>query len=827
MKTFKKAAALLLALTMMLGLLTACGGGGGSSDPQATPGFVYVPTYTDLQSDLKIQNINTSCWHDGTIYFIASVVSGQETFTPDGSASGTDVVEPRAAVIGGMSSGTDVAVPSEEAPADGSYTYDVYRTGLFSMKEDGSQVTELPGYALPTADASGRNGTNVNGMVVDPKGNIWVLEYSYNSVFDPPEGVDESSENAYQYYTYTETYALRKLDSTGAELKNIDLSFMKGDADYFYVNGLMSDKDGNVYIMNGNTSTLYVLDNEGAELFHVGSEEGNYYNVMAMGDGSVAMSGWDQATSKSVIRKVDSAAKALDSKTYDAPTNAYNFYAGSGDYDFYYNTESSLFGYKLESGESTKIITWINSDVNSEGVGNILPLADGRILCVYSDYTSDNATTQLLTLTKTASAEVTQKTVLTYACMYLDWNVRREIIKFNKANPEYRIEVQDYSEYNTQDDYNAGLTKLTTEIISGKVPDIMDASSLPIRQYGAKGLLEDLWTYIDADTALGGREALVQPLFNALSQDGKLFQTSTGFSVITAYGLSKVVGENPGWTLEQLLAALSTLNPGAQILSEGTTKDSMLNYLCTMYLSDFVDWETGKCSFDSQLFTDLLQLTEKFPATYDWENYDYSTDYVPASVRMGEGDQLMDYFYLSDFNSYAYNLGADLSGYTFIGFPTADGSVGSAFQSNSGLAMSSKCANKDVAWQFIRTFLTEEYQENNSWGFPSNQKVMDQRLKDQMTPEYTTDEKGNKVEMPKMTYWNNKNEETKVYAMDQATADKIMAVINNTTRTNSYDQNLYNIVSEECADYFAGQTDAATVAKNVQSRVSLYVNEQK
>jgi hypothetical protein len=66
---------------------------------------------------------------------------------------------------------------------------------------------------------------------------------------------------------------------------------------------------------------------------------------------------------------------------------------------------------------------------------------------------------------------VTKKTVLTLACMGLDWNLRSQIVKFNRTSDQYRIEVQDYSEYNTGDDYTAGLTKLGTEILSGKVPD--------------------------------------------------------------------------------------------------------------------------------------------------------------------------------------------------------------------------------------------------------------------------------------------------------------------------------------------------------------------
>ncbi len=55
------------------------------------------------------------------------------------------------------------------------------------------------------------------------------------------------------------------------------------------------------------------------------------------------------------------------------------------------------------------------------------------------------------------------------ACMYLDSTLRGAIINFNKTSDSYRVEVTDYSEYNTGEDYTAGLTKLTTEITSGNI----------------------------------------------------------------------------------------------------------------------------------------------------------------------------------------------------------------------------------------------------------------------------------------------------------------------------------------------------------------------
>lgn len=101
--------------------------------------------------------------------------------------------------------------------------------------------------------------------------------------------------------------------------------------------------------------------------------------------------------------------------------------------------------------------------------------------------------------------------------MYLDWNLRSMIVEYNKTNDEYRINVVDYSEYATDDDYNAGVTKLTTEIISGSVPDIFLTSNLPIDKYAAKGVIADLNTFMDGGNGLS-RDYFVPQVMSALER---------------------------------------------------------------------------------------------------------------------------------------------------------------------------------------------------------------------------------------------------------------------------------------------------------------------
>lgn len=820
----------------LLGALAACGGGGGEATQTPSGGdseYVYVASYAPIDvGDLQLQGVNSCCWANGRFYFATTVQDGTVTVQGDGNvgtaASGSSVTASAA-----PATGSDVVVPADGG--DGSYTQPVYRGALFSVAEDGTDLQELSAYVpVKATDPQTGMGSSISSFCADDAGNLWILEIVAEQTFNPPEGVDANSPDAGQYYQYTQHYYIRELDATGAELKKLDMSsFLKSSdpTQYIYLNGLCLDKDGNLYTVDGNSGLIYVISSEGTLLFTLSAGENNWVNsLVRLSDGTVGAMYYKSGSNNgaNVISVVDAAAKGWG-KEYAAPLNAGSLLTGNGDYDLYYSNGTSFFGYSLSSGTSTNLLTWINSDVNSDSLVSVIPLTDGRIVALDTSW-NDAGTAmapEIITMTKTPRSDIAQKTTLTYACMYLDYNIRNQIIKFNKASDKYHIEVHDYSEYNTADDNNAGLTKLSTEIISGKVPDILSTSGLPLRQYASKGLLEDLWPFIDKDTDLGGRDALVSSVFAAMStSDGKLLQISPSFSIQTAYGAASVVGDKPGWTLDQLNAALATLQSGATVMGPTVTKSDMLSSLCYMYLDSMVDWSTGQCSFDSPTFINLLKMTASAPQSFDWQNYNWD-DYEAPAVLMQKGEQLIASYYLSNVGDCYGQLGGDPSQFTFIGFPTSDGSLGSAFSLDSGLAISSKCADKDGAWSFLRVFLTEDYQTNNVWSLPTNKAVLQKQFKDAMTPSYTTDENGKQVEEPKYTYTDPTGQNVDVYAMDQAVADKLQYIIDNTVHTTNYDQNIYDIVTDECAAFFAGQKTAEDAAKNIQSRVSLYVNEQR
>ena len=76
------------------------------------------------------------------------------------------------------------------------------------------------------------------------------------------------------------------------------------------------------------------------------------------------------------------------------------------------------------------------------------------------------------------------------------------------------------------------------------------------------------------------------------------------------------------------------------------------------------------------------------------------------------------------------------------------------------------------------------------------------------------------------TTWVN-GEEVKMEPLTQEQVDYFMSIINSVDGSYNYDDELVTVVSEEAAAFFAGQKSAEEVAKLIQSRVQIYVNEQR
>lgn len=70
-------------------------------------------------------------------------------------------------------------------------------------------------------------------------------------------------------------------------------------------------------------------------------------------------------------------------------------------------------------------------------------------------------------------------------------------------------------------------------------------------------------------------------------------------------------------------------------------------------------------------------------------------------------------------------------------------------------------------------------------------------------------------------------EPQEIYALDAEQIDQIRELIETTTKAADYNDSIFNIVNEQAAAFFEGQKTAEDVARLIQSKANIYVNEQR
>lgn len=793
----RKLTALLLALVLTLAL-AACGSGEKEADASQLSGTVYIPEFMDV--DVGMEQIQGGC-SDGTNVYLMGYVRDE----PDNP----DNYEGR---------------------------YAVYRLSL----ETGEAV-ELENYR-PTQVPEGSEGDcYIESISIGAEGTLWVKENLYIQHFDLPEGFDPETDEKWNYYTDSDdSQIFRQLDSTGNEISHVETTGLAEKLEMDYIQSTVFDRDGDCYVSG--RGKIAVLDPSMNVKFTI--EDGDLWGdeLISLSDGSVAMrrSGGDLTAESQgyKVQVIDKETKGWG-KEYPLPANVYSLYSGGGDYLFYYKQGDILCGYK-EDGEGVELLNWLDADINADSIRFFSFLADGRVVVMTENW-RENTAAELALLTAVDRASLPEKVTLTYATLGLGYDERNNIIKFNKASDKYRIEVIDYSKYSTEEDYFAGLTRLNTEIVAGNVPDILNTGSLSVAQYAAKGILEDLWPYIEGDPDIG-RDALMERPFLADERDGKLYRIFDTFSIQTVAGAVDVVGDRHSWTVADLQEALAKMPEGCAIFSAYDTKDNMLNSIMALNLDDFVNWETGECSFDSAAFKSLLEFCNQFPAEYDQaaSMEDQDSDYK----RISEGRQMLSTGGVYDFESIQTDKALFGGSVSYVGYPREDGGVGSAFIINSGgLAMSTSCKDKEGAWSYMRQLLLPKYKDVESmermggfWGFPTNKADFELAREAAMTPDgYETDENGNQVldedgnpiEVSHHSVGWGDGFMVDIMSTSQEEYEQIMDLYNAVDSVYSFDREIFEIVSDAAGSYFAGDRPLEETASQIQSRVKLYVNENR
>lgn len=478
--------------------------------------------------------------------------------------------------------------------------------------------------------------------------------------------------------------------------------------------------------------------------------------------------------------------------------------------------------YNRGDEKGTPKMNYVNSDIDITSIDALMEMDESQFAMFYREY---HQGLKVGIFSHVKPEEVAERQVLVLGGGSIDGALRSQVVAFNRASDTYRIVLKEY-EY---DEYSHSYLQLNNDVIAGNMPDILVTAGLrdEIDNYIEKGLVADLYPLIEQDEELS-KEEFMENVFEAYSVDGRLMFVVPGFRVSTMVAKTSLVGDGSGWSLEKAGQIWEGLGDGAQFVSE-MTRDTFMQEAMYFCGKDFIDVETGKCAFDSEEFIALMEFAATLPEEIDTDSL-YEGDYWEGYEAQWRDNRtlLMEVYIdcLSKNLSYKLNgyMGED---YTFVGFPGAPAeSGGRAYISSDELmALSAKSENLEGAWEFVRYYLTEEYQRSLEWAIPVNKRIFMEQAQELMERSFYTDENGVKVELDDTLYYH--GEEVPVPPMTQEQLEVLIAYLESVKTTAFVNDGVLNIISEEMGSFFAGDKTAEEAAEIIQNRTEVYMQENQ
>ena len=376
--------------------------------------------------------------------------------------------------------------------------------------------------------------------------------------------------------------------------------------------------------------------------------------------------------------------------------------------------------------------------------------------------------------------------------MGLDNVLRKTVSRFNQENPDYYVEIFDYSQNGTISQEDA-LTKLNTEIISGKFPaDMLCFSNISPYPYITRSLMLELQEKISQDPSFSLDDIAALKAF--FVQDGLYFLGSS-FIFTTAVGDFSNFGDRYGWTLQEYLD-FEASNPEGWIIYN-ITQDYFFRCVASRYMRTAIDWQAGTCDFDNTNFIGILEASKRI---MDKPESDDHILYASGGDSITSGELIVDFVYVTNFYNLAQAQRNSSCKLSYVGWPTADGSCGTDIDVSCPVGILAQSNNIDGCWEFLKYMVMSGGDDYSfSTYMPKLKAAYDAAMKDEDAPFQLTEG-------------------------DREVFFNLLSVIENLS---IYDAPAQNIILNESTDFFNGRRTAAETAKIVQSKISLYMAEQK
>lgn len=635
----------------------------------------------------------------------------------------------------------------------------------------------------------------------------------------PQDAADEAYEQAYERRQRETVCHVKKLAEDGTEVFDTDITeYLHMGMGHIADLQIFTDSEGTVYVSD-NASYVWVFDKEGNHMADIGlpDRQGMVFSVNLLPDGRLGVLYQGDAMRMAAYNPDT----RQFSETYaNLPSGCTSGLWAGPNGGVLLNGNGTLYEYNMAAKEYKELLKWADCGINGDTVKQAAVLTDGRIAVYTSDWSTNTNT--LILMAGVSAPKAAGKEILTLGCMdYASPFLRAAVVAFNKTSERYRIEIKMYKTYETED----ARALLYSDILTGNAPDMFIADDIDTSLFAVKGLLADLSPYLEDSEAVQ-REDLFETMLHAYTVDNILCAIPVRVTIRTLAGRTAEVGTESGWTATEMIA-FAEAHPETSILP-GATKMSVLN-TCLRYNFDaWVNWETGECFFDTPEFKMVMEFANRYPEQED-------TGPSREMMQVMAHEALLYTLQLQQLKDWQLATMLFQEPITAIGYPSSV-SNGVLIVGYDAVCISASSPNKEAAWSFIETLLTEEALEHadNTHGIPIRISTFEKELEEAMEPDYVYDGNGeilldeNGNPRQKSHYYAFFGDITiEVYAVTQEEADSIRQTISRIDGRYEYNDALMEIITEEIAPYFAGQKSVDEAAEVIQNRVQLYMNESR
>ncbi len=665
------------------------------------------------------------------------------------------------------------------------------------------------------------------GKVGDAEPTIIDIEGKMNENAYRIAATDNSVVVLYSSYTeadngdYSEDYFLVEYDLNGNEIARGDIASNNSTSEtYFYPGNFVYGNGG--FVLNSD-GVIYVFDRSLVKKGEIPLDDVYVEKLIRNKDGEVIAitSKYTDAGMEYAYKTIDINAAKFGADANFTSAGNFNVYNANGSAMAAYTAECydgiNLTGYSADKAEGEVICSLIDSDISPSRIDYMGTVSEDQI--VTSEHDDNYSDYAVVFYKKVPADQVAAKEIITLGCVYPDYAVLNKVVDYNKASSQYRIRVVNYSQLNTDDDFEAGSRAFDADIISGNAPDmvILDWGSNP-EKYSSKGLFVDLNTLLDTNSNISSSDILPN-IVDINTYDGKLYTLPMSFTISTYVMNGEDAPSDGLLSIDEVKALESQYGCKAFF---NTAAPYVLNTILSNSRKKFMDPVAGTCNFDNPEFVEILEYVSQYPKSYDDINTE-EIDYTEYQNAYRAHNALMTNFTISDLsyinNSIRYNFD---EGYKFVSAPGAEqrGTISMA----SVMAITNTCSHPEGAWDFLSSFLSKEAQDEFSYGLPIRMDSLDTKLQEMKKGPYYMD--GDKKVYYQDTVYVN-GEEIKLDPLNDAQIQDLKDLILSINQISYFDEDIDNIITEEVSAYLAGQKSAQEVASIIQSRVQIYINEHK